>query len=329
MRYPIIGDRGSLVQETWDGNASDQIFSTAHLAASEDFLVVSAPFFAFGWKRRSAPKLEQISTSFEGVDDIDAHEGHVAVLGVRRGSDGRVAPEGGIGWIAPLVSKPSPPRAILRSVSGSGAHPMVNCPTFGVGGIRFLPNGSVVVIPGVEAGAFHVAASGKLLTTWSTELLGIGIDCSFEVEKGNLLSRDPDARWSYLNRFRTVDEILIVNGVPQLVVRRVESGETLWELIALEPLGKTSRRRLPIESPSKLAHIRGDVRDGRVVLLVFDEATFLSPRDPRTKSAEPSRLVVLETGAEARMAAAESKLQAPVVGRDKVIRSQQQARPEE
>ncbi|MDY7092288.1 MAG: hypothetical protein SX243_04865 [Acidobacteriota bacterium] len=311
VRVSFLGDELSWEQETTDGHGVDEIVATEHLAASEEYLVSAAKLFSFGWKRRGEPSLEQVYSLFESLEDIDVQVDRYAILGLRRGLERVLAPDGMIAWVGRMGTQSfSEPVPVHGSMAGPGALPMSRCMAFGVGAVRFLGDGSLIVVPGAESGAYHYSASGRLLATWDTEALGVGVDCSFDMEKDLQLARNLAARRSYLNRFRTAEEILVLDGVPNLVVRRVEKAGTRWELIALEPWGKTSRRPLPVESTSKLAHLRGDVRDGQVVLLIFDEAAFLPPSDPLHAAAQPSRLIVLEPAESAR----EAEGRAPVGG---------------
>ncbi|MDY7093300.1 MAG: hypothetical protein SX243_10060 [Acidobacteriota bacterium] len=238
-----------------------------------------------------------MSHFFEGIEDLDAFEGRYAVLGMHRGNEGVMAPRGQVAWIGPLGDVTPEPKPVLTSRSGPGAPLMDNCPFFSIGALRFLPDGSLVVVPGFEPGAYRFDKEGKLLEIWDTEALGIGADCDFDTEQRDLLSRDPHARWAYINQFRAVDEILVLDGRPVLVVRRVEGKKTLWELVTLEPYGQASRRPLPLTAESPFAHLRGDVRDGRVVFLLFDFATFLRDGSPASQQAVPSRLLVMDWGA--------------------------------
>jgi hypothetical protein len=287
----------SPVRETVDGNGIDNSWNTTRLAVTSEHIVFGAELFTFGWKKRGEEKPQRVSHFFEGIEDLDAFEGRYAVLGMRRGYEGVMAPGGHIAWVGNLGDEVPEPEPVLTSRSGPGAPLMDNCPTFSIGGVRFLPDGSLVVVPGFEPGAYRFDEQGKLLEIWDTEALGIGADCDFDTEQRDLLSRDPHARWAYINQFRAVDEILVLDGRPVLVVRRVEGKQTLWELVTLEPYGRASRRPLPLTAESPFAHLRGDVRDGHVVFLLFDFAGFLRDQSPASRQAVPPRLLVMDLAA--------------------------------
>lgn len=299
VRVPVAEPNPVLTRETVDGNERGNSWYTSHTAATTEYLVFAAEVFVFGWKERSRPGLRHASPFFEYIEDLDAFEDRYAILGLHRREDGAFAPGGNIAWTGRLSGTAAEPSSLMVSASGPGAPLATACPHYNLGALRYLPDGSLVVVPGFETGAFRFDPESKLIATWDTEALGIGADCTFSTEQELLLARDPHARWAYLKRYRTVDEILILDGRPTLVVRRVEAEGTRWELITLETEGRTSRRELPISSPSKLMHLRGDTLDDRIVLLIFDEATFLPMDDPVHKKAVPTRLVVLESSVEA------------------------------
>ncbi|MCB1057280.1 MAG: hypothetical protein KDD11_17405 [Acidobacteria bacterium] len=278
------------VRITVDGQDS---WNTSRVAVAGDYVVFASELFVYGWKgRRGEVSLER-SPFFEAIGDLDAQGDHFAVLGLHRDSDRILAPKGIIAWIGRVGDASGSPTPILASTSGPGAVLMDNCPTFGIGGVRFLPDGSLLVVPGAEPGAFRLSASGELLDTWDLDSLGIGADCSFGTDKALLYGRDPHARWGFLNKYRTVDEILIFRGKPALVVRRADEAGSRWQLVLLEPGGGSEVLNLPLASPSKYAHIRGDVLSSEIVLLVYDDTWFLAADDDLRSGTQVARLVYL------------------------------------
>lgn len=299
VRVPLVDGRVvedvQAVTEVKGGRDAAGIWLPARVARTHEHLVVGAPVFAFGWKKRGAGELEGRSYFLEGIEDLDARDGQVALLGLRRSDDGKtMAPEGFVAWTGTLGPELEELRPLHLSTAGPGARPVESCSNFEIGGVRYLPDGRLVVAPGAEPGVYFYSTEGKLLDVWDTEPLGVGVDCSFDDEKRDLLSRDPHARWGYLNQFRTIDEILPFDDGPGLVVRRVGEDGTRWDLLVRDAAGQAKTQPLPFTSPSKLAHVRGDLRGGRAVFLIFDSAVVLPPNDPVGKSSQDPRLLVFE-----------------------------------
>lgn len=303
VRVPVAAPEGQVVQETTDGRGLDNSWGTTFVAVTPKYLVFGAQVFLHGWKELGASRIQHLSPFFEAIEDFDAFDDHYAALGLHRGSDGKMSKDGTIVWVGRLGPDPPDPQPLLVTRSDASS-PIANCMGFLASGVRYLPDGSLVVVPGVENGAYHYDLNGKLIGFWNTDTLGIGVDCTFSRERASFLAKDFPARLIYLNRYRTVDEILILDGIPTLVTRRIEAGGTRWQLVTLEPDGGTSQRDLPLSSTSDLAHVRGDTRDGRTVLLVYDWAMYM-PDDEVRKKAEPTRLVLLEKSAEASRAPVE------------------------
>jgi hypothetical protein len=90
-----------------------------------------------------------------------------------------------------------------------------------------------------------------------------------EKEAAGLIGRAAD-RYAWLNRRQTVDTLLPLDQGPGLVVRRVESGRTRWDLKLLRHDGSIETYAIPIEGSSEFFHLRGDARSGRIVFLLSE-----------------------------------------------------------
>ncbi len=277
---------------------------TGRVAASEDYLAVASGMFLLGWKTRGGEVRLDGRKSFEGIEDIDVFENRLATLGIRRGEDGRMAPDGAIAWVGSLDAGLADLKPVLFSTAGPGARPMDHCATFEIGAVRFQRDGTLVVVPGAEPGVFLYDPAGKLLHTWETEPLGLDVRCGFDDDQLQLLAANFLARWSWLNQFRTVEDVLPLAQGPGLVIRQVTDSGTRWDLTILRRNEPALTMPLPVTTPSTTAHLRGDVRGEKVLLLLYDSASSLRP-GPKQDAAVPTRLIFGD------LTSGESKLPVP------------------
>jgi hypothetical protein len=101
-----------------------------------------------------------------------------ALVGSRRDAQGKFSPDGAIAWIGSLDKDLADLKPLLFDAGGPGAPSMSACCSFSLGVTRFLADGSLVVVPGVQPGIYHFDAQGKLLQTVDTVALGINTDCA-------------------------------------------------------------------------------------------------------------------------------------------------------
>jgi hypothetical protein len=234
------------------------------------FLVVASPVFAVRWHDRQTTRDQTLS--FAAILDLDANGHRLLLLGAQKDEQERFAPDGAIAWIGSLTRDLADLRPVYYSSSGPGAKTVANCGLFDLGAVRFLRDGSFLVVPGVEPGAYLYSAAGKLSRTWDTAQIGLDSgDCeTLDGKLRNRLYADPEPRFAWLNQRRTLDDILALPGDPGLIVRRVAQGRTSWELKILGREGKITTVALPVRSTTDLAHLRGDVRGDRIAILVSE-----------------------------------------------------------
>jgi hypothetical protein len=168
------------------------------------------------------------------------------------------------------------------------------CGILELGKVRFLQDGSMIVAPGVEPGVFHYGIDGKLLESWQADRLGFDAGCGLSDDEMNRYSASVKARYPWLNQRRVLDEILPLPEGPGFVVRTRTAGKTSWQLKLIRGPRDVKTVAIPLSSPSEFAHLRGDVRDGRLVLLLADRGEKPPAGYPRLVVAE------LPTRAEAR-----------------------------
>jgi len=100
------------------------------------------------------------------------------ILGGRKDAKGRYSHDGAIAWLGGLSEGAAGLKPIYFSVAGRGAQPMAECAVLELGAVRFLSDGSFLVVPGVEPGIYWYDAAGDLVRTWESEALGLGGLCS-------------------------------------------------------------------------------------------------------------------------------------------------------
>lgn len=264
----------------------DLAFSfSSRLAFHKRDLVVASPFAALVWKSSGSTYREM---PFAVIVDIDVNNGNVAILGSNRSPSGEWAPEGGIAWFGSLSENLGDLRPLFYAKEGKGADSMARCHFMELGAVRFMTDGTVILIPGVEPGIFQYSPSGRLLRTWQTSALKIQDTCDTG-DRWEELARDPIARWDWLKKRRTVEDILpLANGQPALVIRNAYGTSVTWDLVILNHQSPAKTIRLPIESRSHLTHLRGDVRGNKILMLALEYGLLKEP------PASPPRLYLLE-----------------------------------
>jgi hypothetical protein len=266
-------------------------FISGRIAAGRKHLVVASPLGGFGWipfESRPTGKVSQ--KGLMTVMDIDARGDLVAVLGADSGDVQGLARDGVIAWTGSLSAGLANMRPLMKGRAKPGGKDMARCSILETGAIRFMRDGSVVVVPGVEPGIYRYDDRGKLIQTWDTGPLGMVDDCAIADTELSLLARDFARRTEWLASRITVDDVLPLRSGPALLLRRVENGVTRWDLVTLPFQGKTERITLPVSMPTPRAHVRGDVRGDRLVLLVFDDPL------PGQKPAAAPQVIVLSVG---------------------------------
>lgn len=225
------------------------------------------------------------STGLLAIMDVDARGDRAAVLGADAGPLQGLARDGVIVWTGSLSKEMKDMRPLMKGRSKPGGRDMARCSILETGAIRFMPDGSLVVMPGVEPGVYRYSAAGKLLQTWDTQPLGVVDDCAIEEQELLLAARDFGERIKWYAARAIVDDILPLQNGPALVIRRVENGVTKWDVVTLPYKGQSERLALPVTMDTPRAHVRGDVRGNRLVLLVWDDAL------PGQKPIAPPKLI--------------------------------------
>lgn len=246
-------------------------FYSTELASSKRFLVASAPVGGLTWL--------DLQSSKRGPDfgqrvivDVDVHEDQLLLLGVRSGDDGEWAPDGAIAWLGSLSKNLQDLRPVMFSETDH-AEGMALCAVFDHGAVRFLEDGSFLVVPGTEPGVFLYAPDGKLQHTWDAGRVGIDTGCGpSNSETFAQFAKDWKLRHTaFLNRSRILEDIVELPQGPALIVRQVESGVVRWYLKVLpEGQQQPATYLLPVGSTTTFASIQGDVRNNVLALALSD-----------------------------------------------------------
>jgi hypothetical protein len=259
------------------------------LAVSSRYLVVAGPSKSLTWRRLDNPT--RLEDEFETIEALDLRDDRLAIIGTRRDEQQRFAPEGAIAWIGSLDKKLSDLKPLLYDALGAGAPMMNRCSGTHLGAVRFLSDGTVIVVPGVQPGVNLYDGSGKLLRTWETATLGIDTDCGTLTEQqGYYFAAHHVVRDAWLNQRRTLDAILPLPQGPGLVVRRVEQGHSRWDLKILRRDGAIERLPLPIDGKSEQFHLAADTRSGKLVFLLHESL----PRGLGRSLPAPPHLIVTQ-----------------------------------
>ncbi len=202
---------------------------SSRVAASPRFLAIASSAFAMRWKDLS--KGTQQDIPFDAVLDIDIQGDRALILGALKDEKERFAPDGAIAWTGSLERQLADRKPVYYSASGPGAKTVDNCGPYDMGGVRFLADGSFLIVPGVEPGAYLYDASGKLVHTWDTREIGLDAeDCeNLDPKVRDRLFAVPEPRWAWLNRRRILDDILPLPQGPGLIVRSVVQERPRWE----------------------------------------------------------------------------------------------------
>ena len=261
-------------------------FTCVHLGTSSRYMVTAFPAFAMAWKRITEPSIHPVP--FDVISALDVRDDRLVFIGSRR-EKGQWAPDGAIAWSGTLSKDLADLHPVLFSALGPDAQILGDCGFGDVSAARYLRDGSYVLVPGVEPGVFLYDPDGKLLYTWQTDRLGFLDRCDISPQNRLLYARDPEARYQWLNHYRTVEDILPLPEGPALLLREVQGGSTKWSLLILKRNAPPSKIDLPIRAPSDVAIAKADIRGKRIVFLIRTYGEWRRGWRP-----QPARLIVAE-----------------------------------
>jgi hypothetical protein len=242
------------------------------LAASSRWVAVGADGWHLAWRPSGAQKVGAVGIYVQPLLiplDIDVAGDRIVVLG--EGRPEAATPEaGGIAFLGRMSATGLKDyRPVLFDVHGIEAPSLNNCSAMKMGAVRFLPDGSFVVVPGFQPGAHHFDAEGKLLRSWSHVEAGLSTDCSVMTrqESDRIFDQGVDGMTAWMNQERMLDDILPLPEGPGLLVRSTDrSGKTSWQLRVLKQSGGVVTYKVPLTGGPE-DRLAGDVRNGKIVVL--------------------------------------------------------------
>jgi hypothetical protein len=256
------------------------------LGTSSRYMVTAFPAFMMAWKRMTESSIHNVP--FDVISALDVRDDRLVFIGSRR-EEGQWAPDGAIAWSGTLSKDLVDLHPVLFSALGANAHILGECGFSELSAVRYLRDGSYVLVPGVEPGVFLYGADGKLLYTWQTDRLGFLDRCDVSGPNRLLYARDPEARYQWLNHYKTVDDIVPLPEGPALLLREVQGGSTKWSLLILRRNAPPSRIDIPIRAPSDVAFAKADIRGNRIAFLIRTYGEWRRGWKP-----QPARLIVAE-----------------------------------
>jgi hypothetical protein len=249
-----------------------------HLAVSPTVLAVASPNWGIVWRPLKASpdgKFTVQSQKVPIVNGLDLSGDRVLLMGIadrNEDKDGRpqFAPKGDVAWIGALSERLKGLQPVLYDVEGPGAPNYFNCRSNSIGAVRFLGGGSFITAPGFQDGIQLYDASGRPVRTWTNEQIGIDThpDCH-KMSKQEHQRFATEAGWGpWLNSHHVLDDILPLPQGPGLLVRSWGvDGQVHWTLKVLQAGGVTTYA-VPVVSHRPSDRLHGDVRDGKIVLLL-------------------------------------------------------------
>lgn len=260
----------------------------AYLAVSPRHLLVSSGISNLAWRPiggRKGGEIPFVAAELASVHDVDLAGDRILALGLRE-----PVPEnrnGGIAWLGSLSARFEDARLLLRDENhelDASTWLSSRCAALPLGAVRFLRNGSFLVVPGFQPGAYQFDSRGQLMRRWSNQEIGLTTECS-KVPFAALMR--PGAFVSWIARHRVVDDVLPLPEGPGLLVRFLgEDGKVHWDLTVLRADG-ISTIPLPFTGTRPSDRLHGDVRGDEVVFLMASGE--LWPQEPASSS---GRLIV-------------------------------------
>lgn len=232
-----------------------------YLGRSQHYMATADLAFGLRW-RGSDPADAIVSQPIEYVADLDVHGDRLLLAGLRRDDEGKLGADGAFAWLASL-----PGGALRPILPFTNRAAIEDCAGFHVASVRFLSDGSFLIVPGAEPGIYLYDAQGRLQRNFDSERLNLLSQCQMSRDEQALATSQPEARQRWINRHRVVDEVVELPSGPALLIRSREADVTRWELA---PLRNGEARPLPFTSSSPRAHLSADARNGRLVLLIAD-----------------------------------------------------------
>ncbi|HPC83652.1 MAG TPA: hypothetical protein P5234_10195 [Thermoanaerobaculaceae bacterium] len=273
------------------GQERTLIWAHTMLGVSDRFFAFAAPSFELAWVPRQPGGVGASRVvDFLSAVDLDVHENRLLVVGLPSMAPAATGDGPTILWETNLEA-PTPPVfrprfSLSRPVPESELDDWLHAS--GSASVRFLTDGSFLLVPGIEPGVYWYNSDGRLLRAWNSEALGLDVVGPSDPAGARRAASNRGAMLALRNALRLTDEILPLPEGPAVVVRHAREKDVVWTMSLLRRDGSITSVELPIQVSSPNWTLFGDAQDRRVILVLFETCE----RGPRTCS--PSRLVELE-----------------------------------
>jgi hypothetical protein len=267
-----------------------------HLAVTSETMVVGAPTRKIAWRpleRRAGGTVDFLRDQLGAIGDLDLQGNRLAWIGwskaLFKGPDSNLS---GYAWIDELGNGLDSPQQLITDVSGGRRGERADpCLALRLGSLRFQPDGSLLIAPGIldEIALFDPA--GHKFRSWDARYFGVesASACTqIKASTSQELDSSPLAVGEWINRQPVIDEALATPAGPAIVIRTMKSGLPTWRLHVLGADRVTSYD-LPLSAQSPYTRLAGDVRGSQLAVLLYDHSQY-----PRRPSENPDRVVLLE-----------------------------------
>ncbi len=253
------------------------------IGGKPESLLVGSRAHEVRWRNTADGKMGTISSDsgLELIMDVDRSGDNVLVLAGRRSKNGEYLEDGAWGFRGKIVGEQLGLQPFYVSPEGLGAPSFNNCVVLDLPRVRFLQDGRFIFVPGVDPDIYLYDPAGQLLKRWSTAELGISFGCDIPEDQKDAVSRDPTARWSWLNRRRLVDEIVELPSGVALILREQSEGRTQWTVTKLPLDGRPIEKPQPLKIDSQFNQSRVAADRNGVQLGVLEY--FLDREDSRPR----------------------------------------------
>ncbi len=266
-----------------------------NLAVSAETMVVSAISRKIAWRPIGPGKNGQVDFERQQLghaEDMDLQGDRLAWVGLSKEYfNGPNADNSGLAWVDSLSDHLDSPQRLMTDVaSGRAGTRLMTCTGFRIGGVRFQPDGSLLVAPGFVDEAALFDSGGYKLRSWDLRLFGVDFAAAcanFTEAERQVLFGNLKLYGDWINRWTVIDDALATPAGPALVIRTMKRGLPTWRLHLLGA-EKVTSFDLPLRAETPYDRLTGDVRGNQLAVLLYDGTHF-----PRA-SATPDRVVLLE-----------------------------------
>ena len=249
----------------------------AKLGASGQYTVVSDFAISMTWVGRTNQQswTHQSPRDLNAIIDLDVHRDQMIWIGATREPGGLLCPDGSMAWISTLPE--FDPVPVHGCEDGGGCYSLDTLGFMELSHVRFLADGSFVVVPGTDDGMYLYSPNRRLERFWSNQELGVT-----PMDDATISAVDVDLRAQYagdelfrhqewINKRSIIDEVVQIGDELYIVVRSTNENVVSWSLSKLDrSTGAVTQVQsyFPV-SHHPVAHLRADWFFGRLAVLIY------------------------------------------------------------